>query len=81
MLAYSQTMASVEGFFAADPGGRRPIAREFAELASLVADSSVTDIFLNGAGATWLDRGGGLEPHPEVSLNEVETRARWETYR
>ncbi|MCR8671046.1 hypothetical protein NWP09_07820, partial [Agrococcus sp. HG114] len=35
--------------------------REFAELAPLVAEAAVTDVFVTG-GQVWVDRGSGAEP-------------------
>ncbi|GAA1425255.1 hypothetical protein GCM10009640_23400 [Agrococcus citreus] len=51
---------------AAAPGPVRTAAdgaalREFGELAPLVAEAAVTDVFVTG-GAVWVDRGGGAEP-------------------
>jgi pilus assembly protein CpaF len=35
---------------------------EFGELAAIVADPSVTDVFVNGVSGLWVDRGRGLVP-------------------
>jgi pilus assembly protein CpaF len=35
----------------------------------------VTDVFLNGAGEVWADRGRGAVRHPEVMLDEEQSRA------
>jgi pilus assembly protein CpaF len=48
---------------------------EFGPLAALVADPSVTDIFVNGRDGVWVDRGGGVVRIPEVILDEPELRA------
>src|SRR5690606_715660 len=43
-------------------------------LASLVADPSVTDILVNGAGRVWIDRGHGVESSPVTVATEAEVR-------
>lgn len=48
---------------------------EFGPIRHLVSDPAVTDVFLNGAGEVWADRGGGAERHPEVVLDEEQSRA------
>lgn len=61
---------------AANPSA--PAARhapEFGELAILVADPAVTDIFVNGPSAVWVDRGEGLVPAAALGLSETEFRA------
>lgn len=50
-------------------------APEFAELAPLVADPSVTDIFVNGPLDVWVDRGEGAERAAALPLDELELRA------
>ena len=47
---------------------------EFAELAPLLTDAAVTDVFVNGPGQLWLDRGDGLVRQPGLSLSEAELR-------
>ncbi|MFC7431213.1 MULTISPECIES: TadA family conjugal transfer-associated ATPase [unclassified Agrococcus] len=47
--------------------------REFGELAALVGDAAVTDVFV-GAGRVWVDRGRGAEPTSLV-LDERRVRA------
>jgi pilus assembly protein CpaF len=47
---------------------------EFGQLAELVADSSVTDVFVNGRDGAWVDRGVGLERVPGIRLGESELR-------
>lgn len=46
---------------------------EFGELAALVGDAAVTDVFV-AAGRVWVDRGGGAEPASLV-LDEERVRA------
>jgi pilus assembly protein CpaF len=57
---------------------RRGVAGEqlagFAELEPFVADPAVTDVFVNGAAGLWVDRGGGLQRHPEFALDEGRLR-------
>ncbi len=47
---------------------------EFGVLAPLLADPAVTDIFVNGAGEVWLDRGEGVEQQPPLPFGESELR-------
>jgi pilus assembly protein CpaF len=54
------------------PRGRHP--SEFGVLATLVADASVTDVFVNGSNGVWVDRGGGLEVVRDIHLQEGELR-------
>ncbi|MEX1078486.1 MAG: TadA family conjugal transfer-associated ATPase [Homoserinimonas sp.] len=62
----------------AEGGVRRGLAgetlEEFGELASLVADPLVTDVFANGAGQLWFDRGRGLESQQVPQLDEPGLR-------
>jgi pilus assembly protein CpaF len=62
----------------ADPHLRRGAAgealEEFAELAAFVAEPLVTDVFANGAGEVWLDRGHGLERRDLPGLDERRLR-------
>ena len=46
----------------------------FGELAWLVGDGGVTDVFANGEGEVWVDRGAGLVREP-VLLDETALRA------
>ena len=46
---------------------------EFGPLAPLVADPAVTDVFVNGRDAVWVDRGDGLA-RASIQLDEVELR-------
>jgi pilus assembly protein CpaF len=48
---------------------------EFGPLAPLVADSAVTDVFVNGRDGVWIDRGAGLVAVPDIQLGEQEIRA------
>ncbi|MGV8970279.1 MAG: TadA family conjugal transfer-associated ATPase [Microbacteriaceae bacterium] len=47
---------------------------EFGALAFLVADPRVTDIFVNGPGEVWIDRGSGLVRVRVNELNEADIR-------
>jgi pilus assembly protein CpaF len=47
---------------------------EFGPLAEFVADPAVTDIFANGSGGVWVDRGEGAVQASEVALGEPELR-------
>lgn len=62
----------------AEPGVRRGLAgetlQEFGELAPLVGDPLVTDVFANGAGEVWVDRGSGLERQQIPDLDEPGLR-------
>lgn len=53
--------------------GGHPI--EFGPLAHLVAEATVTDVFVNGPGDVWADRGAGLDRVTSVTLDESEIRA------
>ena len=44
-------------------------------LQTLVRDPAVTDIFVNGPDAVWLDRGSGLEKAPVTFSGEAQIRA------
>ncbi|WP_228517119.1 CpaF family protein [Curtobacterium sp. VKM Ac-1376] len=66
------------------PGAAPPARRradgvlEFEELATLVADATVTDVLVLGGVGTWVDRGAGLEAVPprltEGRARELATR-------
>jgi pilus assembly protein CpaF len=64
-------------FVATAAGGglvsRRPVALAFAELGPLVGDPDVTDVFANGAGPVWVDRGFGLT-RSDIVLDEPRVR-------
>jgi pilus assembly protein CpaF len=48
---------------------------EFGVLAALVADASVTDVFVNGPDSVWVDRGGGAEREgPGLFADEAAVR-------
>ena len=47
---------------------------EFGMLSKLVADPLVTDVFVNGPGDVWTDRGEGLVPVAFPSLDETHLR-------
>lgn len=51
----------------------RAVPAAFAELVSLVEDRTVTDVFCNGPGEVWVDRGAGLV-RASVSLTEARLR-------
>jgi pilus assembly protein CpaF len=65
----------VERFSAGGAVARRGRAAgvDFGVLASLVADPRVTDVFVNGGGAVWVDRGGGLL-RTDVTVSEPQAR-------
>ena len=64
-------------FVATSSGGalvqRRRLPSAFGELLPLVEDPAVTDVFANGHGEIWLDRGEGLIRAP-VLLSEARLR-------
>lgn len=47
---------------------------EFGALAPLVSDPAVTDVFVNGAGEVWRDRGEGMEACPPLVCDESGVR-------
>jgi pilus assembly protein CpaF len=47
---------------------------EFGALAGLVADATVTDVFVNGSAGVWVDRGAGLEGVRDIHFDESELR-------
>jgi pilus assembly protein CpaF len=51
----------------------RARSADFGPLAPLVADSRVTDVFVNGPREVWVDRGSGLERQP-ISFEERDLR-------
>jgi len=66
-------------FVARRPGAapvpqRRAGAAEFGPLASYLSDPDVTDVFVNGPGEVWVDRGAGLGRHGHPALGETELR-------
>lgn len=48
---------------------------DYGPLAQLVADERVTDVFVNGPRAVWVDRGSGLERAPDLDLDEGGVRS------
>jgi pilus assembly protein CpaF len=52
----------------------RARSADFGPLASLIADPAVTDVFVNGPGDAWADRGAGLERLPGLALTEPQLR-------
>jgi len=48
---------------------------EFGRLSRLIADPSVTDVFVNGAGRLFVDRGSGPVRQPDPGLDEPQVRA------
>ena len=67
LLGTAGALAAVEGI-SAELNGLGP-------LQVLVRDPAVTDIFVNGPGAVWLDRGDGLERAPVAFSGEPQVRA------
>lgn len=60
---------------AAFPAARRPSGLEqFGALAELIADPSVTDVFLNGLDGVWADRGAGAARERSIRFSEAESR-------
>jgi len=53
---------------------RRTSVAAFGALAELVADSTVTDIFVNGSHSLWVDRGRGLVQESGRELTEQNAR-------
>jgi len=58
------------------PGADGGYPAEFGVLAHLVADARVTDVFVNGPGSVWVDRGGGavLEAGAPLFADEAAVR-------
>ena len=48
---------------------------EFGPLAEYVADPAVTDIFANGSGGVWVDRGVGAKKVTDLTFTETDLRA------
>ncbi|MET4094050.1 TadA family conjugal transfer-associated ATPase [Arthrobacter sp. UYCu712] len=67
LLGTAGALAAVESI-SAELNGLGP-------LQALVRDPAVTDIFVNGPEAVWLDRGNGLEKAPVVFSGEPQIRA------
>jgi pilus assembly protein CpaF len=64
-------VASPPGRESSDPRRELP---DFGALLETVALPGVTDVFMNGPGAPWFDRGGGLERGRDPGLDEPELR-------
>jgi len=47
---------------------------EFGPLAPLIADASVTDVFVNGAHSVWVDRGAGAVLQGSIDLDDQAVR-------
>lgn len=47
---------------------------EFGAIAPLLSDPAVTDVFVNGSGEVWRDRGDGLEECPPLTCDESQVR-------
>ncbi|MBS1897172.1 MAG: TadA family conjugal transfer-associated ATPase [Actinobacteria bacterium] len=58
----------------ADSPERLDLDPAFGDLAVHAADPRVTDLFLNGAGGLFADRGAGVEPVPGWTASEREVR-------
>jgi pilus assembly protein CpaF len=60
-------------------GGQRLSDRSrgapFGPLRDLIDEPGVTDVFVNGGGGTWVDRGSGLRPDGLVHLSDQAARA------
>ncbi|WP_426979245.1 TadA family conjugal transfer-associated ATPase [Pseudarthrobacter sp. O4] len=67
LLGTAGALAAVESI-SAELSGLGP-------LQALVRDPAVTDVFVNGPDAVWLDRGNGLEKAPVVFSGEPQIRA------
>ena len=50
-------------------------AADFGALAILIRDAEITDVFANGAGEIWVDRGAGVVRDERLRLSEPELRA------
>jgi len=48
--------------------GARHAPEAFGALGPLIRDPRTTDVFVNGDGQVWVDRGSGAERHPAVDL-------------
>lgn len=71
----SESTGSAE--FDNNPSRRNELHRhlpEFGVLAPLLADPAVTDVFVNGSGDVWRDRGNGLEACVPLAGDESEIR-------
>ncbi len=57
----------------AEPAAGRNVGTEFGVLAPALRDPAVTDVFVNGSGGVWVDRGAGAVRHG-TTLTEAEAR-------
>lgn len=57
--------------------GLRPGDTGLGPLADLLADSTVTDVLVNGPGGVWVDRGIGLQPVPGVGFSDTDELRRF----
>jgi pilus assembly protein CpaF len=64
----------VSTFVATRSGEHRLVPHGFGELAGLVADPAVTDVFANGPGPVWVDRGAGLVRAEGITFTESRLR-------
>lgn len=55
-------------------GSGTALLTEFGPLTDLARDPEITDIFANGAGGVWIDRGDGLVRHPDIDFDEPALR-------
>lgn len=73
--------ASPSGFVVRAPGdpevvSARSVGAEFGALAAVMRDPAVTDVFVNGSGGVWVDRGSGASRHgPDLSESEARELA------
>lgn len=71
-----------EPFIARPPAALRDVAPTtpprsldgFGELTPFLEDGAVTDLFVNGGGAVWVDRGNGARAHPLPELDDGRLR-------
>ncbi len=71
-----------EPFVARPPAALRDLAPTmpsrsldgFGELTPFLEDDAVTDLFVNGGGAVWVDRGSGARAHPLPELDDGRLR-------
>ncbi|WP_236007282.1 ATPase, T2SS/T4P/T4SS family, partial [Clavibacter zhangzhiyongii] len=50
------------------PAAPRHAPAALGVLAELVRDPEATDVFVNGDGEVWVDRGSGARPRPDIDL-------------
>jgi pilus assembly protein CpaF len=68
----AETMPTPTAPPAAEPPRRLPrdVASALGPLVSLVVPADVTDVFVNGPGPAWVDRGSGAAPDPMVRVED-----------